>query len=134
MTSASHAHDDESDPRWMERESMEYRYANLSGNLRQEVVQSDFLVDPDCHLDFYDEDGNELLSRDIDNDGGDEDSIEMVARSIEEDGLMQGVRGVAQAVPNTSSRLKRSYTLLGHATFAEALYRAAKRAPQNPRV
>eukprot|EP00974_Lingulodinium_polyedra_P065493 6332659-Lingulodinium_polyedra.AAC.1 len=58
----------------------------------------------------------------------------MLARSIEENGLMQGVRGVAQAVPNTSSRLKRAYTLLGHATFVEALYRAAKRSHQNLHV
>ena len=125
---------DDSDPRWMERESMEDRYAHVSGNLRQEAVQNDFLVDPDCHLDFFDEEGNELLSRDIDNDGGDEDNIEMLAVSIETDGLMEGVRGVAQAVPNTSSRLKRAHTLLGHATFAEATYRAAKRSPNNPHV
>lgn len=72
------------------------------------------------------------MHRDNDNVGGDEDHVEQLANTCEIVGVIDGVRGIAEAVP--SDKIAGGHPLFGHATLVEGIFRAATRSPTHPHV
>lgn len=125
------------DPRWHPQMSCGARYPGLEGIELQSAIFADYLVSADdIHIDYFSDDGQELLSRHAVNSRDMRVNREDLVESIKKEGLFEGVSGQAWVIPSGPfvAGQKQAYQLLSHATRAEAVYLAWRQDNTNTKV